>query len=187
MSRFIDSLITYRILKMLVTPFEETEAFKLGIIDSKGKELKKMSQLNTVDEKDAFTLLHRMVFRLKKIIEKVPIENKKLVNFAAALSLIKENYLANKEPINLEEMFFNRLSSDLQEELFLVETFINKPITLTFKQFLDEEIPANNAGTQGVDGFTPETLGVRVKKKRNLDNKLYKIFKRSEVKNVGLA
>ena len=51
MGRFVDSVITYRILKLLVTPFDKTKAFQLGIIDSKGKELKKMRQLNTVAEK----------------------------------------------------------------------------------------------------------------------------------------
>ena len=57
MSRFVDSLIAFRIPKMLVTPFAETDAFRLGIVDAKGKELKKMSQLNTVEERDAYTIL----------------------------------------------------------------------------------------------------------------------------------
>ena len=70
MGRFVDSLIAYRILTLLVTPFENTEAFKLGIIDKKGKELKTMQQLNTVQQRDAYTLLHRLVYRLKRIIEK---------------------------------------------------------------------------------------------------------------------
>lgn len=52
MGRFVDSVIAYRILRMLVTPFEATDAYALGIIDAKGKELKKMSQLNSVDERD---------------------------------------------------------------------------------------------------------------------------------------
>lgn len=90
MGRFVDSIIAYRILRMLTTPFNETDAYRLGIIDDKGKELKKMGSLNSVDERDAYSILHRMVFRIKRIIEKVPVENKKLVSFAAALSLIKE-------------------------------------------------------------------------------------------------
>ena len=73
MSRFVDSLIAYRILRLLVIPFEETDAYKLGIIDASGKELKRMSQLNTVAERDAYTILHRMIFRLKRIVQKVPI------------------------------------------------------------------------------------------------------------------
>ena len=91
MGRLVDSVIAYRILRMLTTPFEETDAFKLGIIDNRGKELKKMSQLHTAAELNAYSILHRMVFRIKRIIEKVPVDNKKLVPFAAALSLVKEN------------------------------------------------------------------------------------------------
>ena len=37
MSRIVDNLVAYRILSMLVTPFDETEAYKLGIIDAHGK------------------------------------------------------------------------------------------------------------------------------------------------------
>lgn len=173
MTRFVDSLITYRILQLLVTPFEETPAFKLGIIDKNGKELKKMSQLNTVAERDAFTLLHRLVFRLKKIIEKVPVENKKLLSFAAALALIKENVEHNREPIDLEFQYLN-FSKDIKEELAVVENFVYKNPIKTFKIHY-EEAPVNNAAaTPGIAGFTPETLGVRRKKK-------FKVLKRGTV------
>ena len=177
MSRFVDSLITYRILKTLVTPFQETDAFRLGIIDDKGRELKKMSQFNTVAERDAYTILDRLVFRLKKIIEKVPLENKRLVSFAAALSLVKENIDLNIEPIDFESQYLNRINTNLQKELAVVNRFLKEDFTLTFKQFL-EEVPANNAGSPGVDGFTPETIGVNPKRKK------FKIFKQGEVKNV---
>jgi len=158
MGRFVDSLIAYRILRMLVTPFEETDAFRLGIIDAKGKEIKKMASLNTVEERDAYSILHRMIFRIKKIIEKVPVENKRLVSFAAALSLIKEHYQNNKEPLDLEMQYLNRLNTNLNEELEFIKQYDKK--IFTFKQFV-EEAPANNAAaTPGIDGFTPETLGV---------------------------
>ena len=85
-NRFIDAAIVYRILKMLVTPFDKTDAFRLGIIDAKGKILKKAVQLKTTEERNAYTLLHRLVFRLKRIIEKVPIENKKFLSYAAAFA-----------------------------------------------------------------------------------------------------
>ena len=162
MGRFVDSIIAYRILKMLVVPFENTDAFKQGIVDKNGKELKKMSDLNTVAERDAYTILHRLVFRLKRIINKVPIENKKLLNLAAAYSLIKEHYDAGKEPINLEEQFFNRMKLDLSEETVLIESFFSDKNTLTFRQFA-EDAPANSAGSPGVAGFTPDSIGVSVK------------------------
>ena len=39
MGRAIDLFVTYRFLKLLTTPFEKTEAFKLGIIDDKGNRI----------------------------------------------------------------------------------------------------------------------------------------------------
>ena len=179
MGRFVDSIIAYRILKMLVVPFENTDAFKQGIVDKNGKELKKMSELNTVAERDAYTILHRLVFRLKRIINKVPIENKKLLNLAAAYSLIKEHYDAGKEPINFEEMFLDRLQSDLTEETILIESFFKDKTTLTLRQFA-EDAPANSAGSPGVAGFTPDSVGVSVKAQK----KHKSILRRDEVKYV---
>ena len=179
MGRFVDSIIAYRILKMLVTPFEDTDAFRQGIVDKDGKELKKMAQLNTVAERDAYTILHRLVFRLKRIVNKVPIENKKFLNLAAAYSLIKEHYEADREPINLEEQFLDRMKLDLVEETFLIESFFSKKNTLTFRQFA-EDAPANSAGSPGVAGFTPDSMGVSVKAQK----KHKSILRRDEVKYV---
>jgi len=90
-SRGIDFLITYRVVKMLVTPFEKQEAFKFGIIDEKGKVLKKYKDLRTADERKSYTLLNRFVFNLKRILQKVGLGGK-LGSFAVALALlIKED------------------------------------------------------------------------------------------------
>jgi hypothetical protein len=162
MGRLVDSVIAYRILRMLTTPFEETDAYKLGIIDNRGKELKKMSQLHTAAELNAYSILHRMVFRIKRIIEKVPVDNKKLVTFAAALSLVKENYQNNCEPIDLELQYLNRLNTDLTEDIKYVKENLDAKKIYTFKQYSEDAAApiANNAGSPGVAGFTPDTLGV---------------------------
>ena len=68
MGRAIDLLITYRVIKMLVTPFEKQPAYTLGIIDKNGKVLRKAKTLKTAKEKEAYTLLHRFVFNLKRLI-----------------------------------------------------------------------------------------------------------------------
>jgi len=160
MGRFVDSIITYRILKILTTPFNETKAYQLGIIDDKGNELKKMRSLNSVVERDAYTILHRLVYRLKRIIEKVPIENKKMLSYAAALSLIRENIELTHEPIELESLLLERITQNLHDEINIIEQYMSQGNTLSFKQFVDEDAPANNAGGGGIDGFTPETMGV---------------------------
>ena len=66
MSRVIDAVIAYRVLKLLVTPFNRTKAFELGIIDEKGKVLKKSKEIKDPKERNAYTLLNRFVFNLKK-------------------------------------------------------------------------------------------------------------------------
>ena len=91
MGRVIDALIAYRVLKLLVTPFNRTKAFKLGIIDDKGKVLIKSKDLpNSGPQREAYTLLIRFVFNLKKLLGKVGIRGPLGTSAAAALAFFKE-------------------------------------------------------------------------------------------------
>ena len=47
MGRVIDALIAYRLLKLLVTPFNKTKAYQMGIIYAKGKVIIKKKQFDT--------------------------------------------------------------------------------------------------------------------------------------------
>ena len=91
MGRAIDALITFRFLKLLVTPFNKTKAYELGIIDERGKNLIKSRDLNTIEMRNSYTILHKLVFNIKKLIEKLPGGKSRLASYAAALFLIKEN------------------------------------------------------------------------------------------------
>ena len=95
MSRGIDFLITYRVVKMLITPFEKTQAFKRGIIDKDGNVLIKYKKIKKVSDKKHYTLLHRFVFNLKRILKKVGLGSR-LGSFAVALALLikEDNSLA---------------------------------------------------------------------------------------------
>ena len=97
-SRAGDLFYTFRFIKLLTTPFDETDAFKLGIIDEKGKRTKK--PLSTSEEKSAFTTFHRLVFNLKKLLAKVPGGSSKLASYASALFLIREKYELSDKSIN---------------------------------------------------------------------------------------
>lgn len=111
MGRAIDLLITYRVIKMLVTPFEKQPAYALGIIDKNGKVLRKAKTLNTAKEKEAYTLLHRFVFNLKRLINIIPGGKSKLGTYAAALGLLlKENKDINM--IELEKDLYKHLSEN---------------------------------------------------------------------------
>ena len=65
----IDAFITFRFLKLLVTPFNKTKAYELGIIDERGKNLIKSRDLNTIEMRNSYTILHKLVFNIKKLIE----------------------------------------------------------------------------------------------------------------------
>ena len=111
MGRAIDSLITYRVIKMLVTPFEKQPAYALGIIDKNGKVLKKAKTLKTGKEREAYTLLHRFVFNLKRLINIIPGGKSKLGTYAAALGLLlKESKDINM--VELEKDLYKHLSEN---------------------------------------------------------------------------
>ena len=93
MSAIVDTYITYRIIKILVTPWDEQDAYKLGIINDKGKVLKKYRALKTSKEKAAYTVLIRFVFNLKRILNQLPGGS----YAAAALLLLKEEEENEKE------------------------------------------------------------------------------------------
>jgi hypothetical protein len=90
-SRTGDLFYAFRFLKLLVTPFEKTKAFELGIIDKEGKTLKKSVDRTTPDEKSAYTVFHRLVFNLKRIMSKAPGGKSVIARYGAALFLIKEH------------------------------------------------------------------------------------------------
>lgn len=81
--RAADLVYTFRFLKLLVTSFESTDAFKMGLIDAKGKKLRKAE---TPEEKNAYTPFHRLVYNIKKLIP-----GGKIGSYASALYLIKEH------------------------------------------------------------------------------------------------
>jgi len=179
MGKFVDSVIAFRILHMLVQNFEDTPAFRLGIIDKNGKELKRMKDLNTVQLRDAYTLLHRLVFRLKRIINKVPIENKKLVSLAAAYALIREDLANEKESINLEDKFLRKLDEDLTIEIQELTEAMDKNKILSFRQFREDVgavAPANNAAaTPGVAGLDKDVpVSKKAQKKWASSNMMFK-------------
>jgi hypothetical protein len=127
-SRAIDALITYRIVKLLTTPFERQEAFKYGIIDKDGTVLKKSKTLKTEKERKAYTILHRFVFNLKRILQRVGLGSR-LGSFAVALALlIKENKEYEQHKVLIESAINSYLKETNQYENLLNEQGEVKPV-----------------------------------------------------------
>jgi hypothetical protein len=101
------------------TDFKDQEAFKFGIIDANGKVLRKSSKLNTQAELDSYTVLHRFVFNLKRILAKFGLKSS-ISNFATALALIlKENQELIKYKSLIESSIITYLKETNQyEEMF---------------------------------------------------------------------
>lgn len=102
MGSAVDLYMTYRFIRALTKSWTDTDAFKLGIIDANGTVLKKKSELKTQEERDAVTFFDRLVWNIKRLLEKLPGGKSKLVTYAAAAWLLKEN----KESVlgSLQEM-----------------------------------------------------------------------------------
>ena len=133
MGRAIDLFVTYRFIKLLVTPFEKTEAFKLGIIDKNGARVKEKTvargmqptPLKTDEEKKAYTILHKLVFNIKKIFGKVPGLRTKLGTYAAALFLLKDTF---KESVDEPDIFEKEFMKYLKEEWYEIDDSISEEV-----------------------------------------------------------
>jgi len=118
MGRAIDLFVTYRFLKLLTTPFEKMDAYKFGIIDENGNRIKKPSstkpavELATSELKNSYTILHKLVFNIKKIFGKVPGIRTKVGTYAAALFLLKDTF---KESVDDPDMFEKEFMKYLKE------------------------------------------------------------------------
>ena len=160
MGRAIDLFVTYRFIKLLTTPFEKTEAYKLGIIDKDGARIKiegtdKPTILNTMKEKNAYTVLHKLVFNIKKIFAKVPGLRTKLGTYAAALFLLKDTFKEDVDPKMWEQQFMKYL----KENNFEFDNTISEEVTLE-----DGKLPkgiyklANDITFDKEDADSPDAL-----------------------------
>ena len=120
MGRAIDLFVTYRFIKLLVTPFERTEAFKLGIIDEDGNRVMpppvagvrqtKPEPLRTTAEKNAYTILHKLVFNIKKIFAKF---------------LLKDTF---KESVDDPDVFEKEFMKYLKEQGYEIDNSISEEV-----------------------------------------------------------
>ena len=170
MGRVIDALIAYRVLKLLVTPFNRSKAFKLGIIDDKGKVLIKSKDLpNSGPQREAYTLLIRFVFNLKRILGKVGIRGPLTTSAAAALAFFKEE---NGQNLEVEKTVYKHLREKVFEfqvdenygELLRPGTYrVNRDIT-----DLEGDIVININEEIVFEGNTDTIMGYDVFKYRNV-------------------
>jgi len=138
----------YQFIKKLVTPFEKTKAFELGIIDESGKIIKRRRDLLTMDEKEAYTLSDTLIWNIKKLMGKIPGGKSRIASYAAALYLIKEQQdsysITEKE---LELQFF-----DYFEQIHNSDSEFDSITLKKLERTLEEDTPTTStAGVAIVD------------------------------------
>ena len=108
---------------------------QLGIIDKDGRRtgpLDKFGQmdikknpLNTIEKKNSYTVLHKLVFNIKRIFAKVPGLRTKLGTYAAALFLLKDTF---KESVDDPDMFEKEFMKYLKEEGIELDDSISEEV-----------------------------------------------------------
>lgn len=174
-SRAIDTVITFRVLKLLTMKWTDHEAFDMGIIDKKGKRNKEVS-IDTKKKKEAYTFLHRLVFNLKRLIELLPGGKSRLGSYASALFLIKEHTGLTGSQLDKEIFKYlqeaNLLGENLLEE-FSPITKLETEKTFQLKKgiIIDEDHEAERGDTLIHSGAKPvgKIYGISLFRMYNVD------------------
>jgi hypothetical protein len=149
----LDAWIVYRFIKTLVTPWDETDAFKQGVIDASGKLLIHTNKMSEA-QKATYTLFHRLVFNIKRLIEKIPGGKSKIGTYAAALFLLKEQMGDEEGVLIMEKSFMSYLKennaideSSMLQEQYLPEDLLQKGRYKLINNMLDTQGDELRKGT----------------------------------------
>ena len=173
MSRALDAVVGIRLLKLLSTPIQKSKAFQLGIIDADGKKLKNPS---TTNERNAYTLLNRFVFKVQKSLTRSSDMNaRRLLSFAAAMALLRE-YEEKDDELDIAVLLELHMEDEtVQQQARLLESNV-----LSLKNYMEEmngvgggAVAGIGVGPQGEPGRDPVFMPMnrRKKKKKNASNK----------------
>jgi len=137
-----DIYITYTLVKRLSTPFNQTPAFKQGIIDAEGNVLKPFVSLKTSSERAAWTYLDILINNIKRIMVKIPGGSSKLFVYAAAVYLLREPLAKLRESVKYDDTK-------------LIETVFGEKSAryISEARGLSEDAPTNSAGNGNIAGL----------------------------------
>lgn len=155
-SRAADVYYTYRFLRTLTTSWEDMDAYKLGLVDGNGKVLKKPS---TSEEKDAYNLFFRLVFNVKRLMERLPFGKQRIASYAAALYLIKENTGMSDDQIR---KVFDEINLDIEDllseetEWYVLEDGSLSPGSYTLTQDIASPLTGDIIALKGTTAIVDE-------------------------------
>jgi len=144
MSRFVDAVVAYRILRMLAIPIERSDAFRLGIINNDGE---KQKDPQSPEELDSYSLLQRFIFKVQRALVKSPDRNaKRLLTFAAAVAILRESPEIDPDQAEVESL----LNLYMTEESVQIQSKLLERNMLTFGNFHMEEMGVGGGGIAGI-------------------------------------
>ena len=174
LSRAADLGYAFRFLKLLTTPWNKLKAYELGIVDENGKNLKRAKELKTKEQKSAYTIFHRLVFNIKRLLGKIPGGKSTLASYAAALYLIKEHTGMSEEKI--EEIITKVLDDNLETDLTESQWFIKGDTLNPGIYCLTKDVVSMNTG----EAIAKKNSKIRVEEHTEpyssfLGNNIYKV------------
>jgi hypothetical protein len=176
-TNIVDTVIIFRILRKLTTPFNKTAAFKAGVIDAKGSIIVKPRD-RTPAQKKTITLLDRMVFNLKRLLAKVPGGKTQLGTYIAALALLKEyvdqNHGSETSQVLIEKMQGHKIIPPVEYDLSTQEGFMDAWEDAMFEMYSGAGIGGAMSGmgtnaqvnATGMAGVDPMLFQNKSKKKK---------------------
>jgi hypothetical protein len=162
MAGLIDKYMVWQFVKRLATPFEMMPAYKLGLIDKKGRFLVSINDLVTIQQQQALTEFDILIINLKRLLAQLPGGSSNIANLAAGLLLLKQWGLRKES---------------LQSKLFSLEEDFNAMLNVV------EDAPVMSSGSGAVYGTRAgETVvtkkGAEKYKKKN-KSQINKLFQES--------
>tara|TARA_B110000211_G_scaffold233724_1_gene300746 strand:- start:1545 stop:2189 length:645 start_codon:yes stop_codon:yes gene_type:complete len=129
MASVFNAYLAYRFIKILTSKWEDTDAYASGVVDASGNQLKKTGDLKTSDEKKSYTIFHKIIFNIKRLLQRFPGGKSRIASYAAALSLLRESTEVRQTDKDILENILiehiNKLEETLHEKSLLTEEIAN--------------------------------------------------------------
>lgn len=141
-STFLDAFYATRFVALMAKDFVEWDAFKAGVIDDKGNILVKTGN-RTRDQRKTFTHFHRLVWNLKRLLNRVA--PSKIASILAAGKLIMESNV----PDDMKDGLVSLMESTLLTTNYITADQMGE--LYRQKHQMSEEAPSTS--TTGIAGY----------------------------------
>lgn len=190
MSAMSDAIIAYAILKKFKTPITNTPAYKMGLVDEDGNPTREAKYNQSERAHDAYTLLDKLVFRLKRLWKKMPAFAKLIGGYSAALSFVNESnsesfgafdhldsnvadhwasVVSGDTILPMSESIIVQIAEDSELLARLVEAYQNGTQDAVCEEMTASAIAGNSVSSGQVQGLATEPIITKKKQKEIQD------------------